>query len=222
MNHLPPLEAVLDAYSMGLFPMAESAVAERFAWYEAPLRGVLPIEQLHVSRRLRQTVLRAPFEIRVDSDFAGVVDGCAAPTGKRASTWINRGIRDLFVMLHEAGHAHSVECWREGVLAGGIYGLAIGGAFCGESMFSRARDASKVALVHLCARLRRGGFRLLDAQLVNPHLRQFGVREVPRDDYMRMLRAALPLPADFHLRGYDGGEKALAREYLEFIAKDGT
>jgi leucyl/phenylalanyl-tRNA--protein transferase len=208
---------VLDAYSRGLFPMAESADAEAFAWYEAPVRGVLPIDRLHVSRRLRRSVSRGPFEVRVDTDFMGVINGCGAPTEKRANTWINRGIRDLFVRLHEEGHAHSVECWQDGKLAGGVYGLAIGGVFCGESMFSQVRDASKIALVHLCARLRRGGFELFDAQLVNPHLRQFGIREVPRDQYMKMLHAALPVHADFRLPGYDAGEMALVREYLDVI-----
>jgi leucyl/phenylalanyl-tRNA--protein transferase len=220
MSHLPPLEMVLDAYSRGLFPMAESADAETFAWYEAPLRGILPMDDLHVSRRLRQTVMKEPFEIRIDTDFLGVINSCAAPTEKRANTWINRGIRDLFVRLHEEGHAHSIECWRKGKLAGGIYGLAIGGVFCGESMFSRERDASKVALVHLCARLRRGGFKLFDAQLVNPHLRQFGIREVPRDSYMAILRAALPVHADFRLHGYDfKTEKTTVREYLDYLAE---
>ncbi|HTK85901.1 MAG TPA: leucyl/phenylalanyl-tRNA--protein transferase [Patescibacteria group bacterium] len=219
MSHLPPLEMVLDAYSRGLFPMAESADAETFAWYEAPLRGVLSIDNLHVSRRLRRTVLGGAFEIGVDTDFLGVINGCAAPAEKRANTWINRGIRDLFVRLHEEGHAHSLECWQNGKLVGGVYGLAIGGVFCGESMFSQARDASKVALVHLCARLQRGGFELFDAQLVNPHLRQFGIQEVPRDQYMAMLRAALPIHADFRLNGYPGDEMALVREYLEFLDK---
>lgn len=220
MSHLPPLEMVLDAYSRGLFPMAESADAETFAWYEAPMRGVLPLDMLHVSRRLRQTVLAEPFEVRIDTDFLGVINGCAAPTEKRANTWINRGIRDLFVRLHEEGHAHSVECWRGGKLAGGIYGLVLGGVFCGESMFSRERDASKVALVHLCARLKHAGFKLFDAQLVNPHLRQFGIQEVPRDSYMKMLHSALPIRVEFRPREYSQeSEKSLVRNYLEYLAE---
>ena len=210
---------VLNAYSQGLFPMAESADADTFSWYEAPRRGVLSIENLHVSRRLRQTVLRGPFEICVDRDFAGVIDGCAAPGRKRQTTWINEGIRDLFVDLHEAGYAHSVECWRDGALAGGVYGLALGGVFCGESMFSAQRDASKVALVHLCARLWRGGFTLFDAQLVNPHLRQFGVREMSRHEYLNTLQKALTLPADFHLRHSPASsETDMARAYLAALA----
>jgi leucyl/phenylalanyl-tRNA---protein transferase len=221
MNHLPPLDTILKAYSMGLFPMAESAEAPGFSWYEAPLRGVLPIEKLHVSRRLRQTVLRAPFEICVDKNFAGVVDGCAAPGKKRQTTWINRGIRDLFIALHEAGYAHSVECWRDDALAGGVYGLALGGVFCGESMFSAQRDASKVALVHLCARLWRGDFTLFDAQLVNPHLRQFGVREIPRQEYLDALQKALTVPADFHRHNRPPlSEKDMVRAYLAALPSD--
>jgi leucyl/phenylalanyl-tRNA---protein transferase len=215
MSHLPPLEMVLSAYSQGLFPMAESAEAESFAWYEAPRRGVLPIEGLHVSRRLRQTILSAPFDIRTDTDFAGVIDGCAAPTDRRRSTWINRGIRDLFIALHKAGHAHSVECWHNGRLAGGVYGLALGAVFCGESMFSVQRDASKIALVHLAARLKEGGFRLFDAQLVNPHLKQFGIMEVPRHEYMPALREAVGRRADFSLKHRPGlSERELVRGYL--------
>ena len=219
MKQLPPIELILNAYAQGLFPMAEGADAETFSWYEAPRRGILSIENLHISRRLRQTVLRAPFEVRVDKDFAGVIDGCAAPRKKRQTTWINKGIRDLFVALHEAGYAHSVECWKDDTLAGGVYGLAIGGVFCGESMFSARRDASKVALVHLCARLWRGGFTLFDTQLVNPHLRQFGVHEITRHEYLYALQKALNLPADFQLRhGPVLSEKDMARAYLAALA----
>jgi leucyl/phenylalanyl-tRNA--protein transferase len=208
----PSVEDTLAAYIHGYFPMAENRDAEEFHWYDPPMRGQLPIAELHIPKRLRKTILRFPFEIGIDTDFIGVIDGCA----ERPSTWINDGIRDLFIELHKAGHAHSIECRKDGQLVGGIYGLALGGAFCGESMFSRATDASKIALVHLCARLWKGGFTVLDAQFVNDHLRQFGVYEIGRDEYRRRLQEALILPADFSLKSWpDLDEKDLIHEYLE-------
>ena len=217
MDSAITINDVLNAYALGYFPMADSAGAEEFHWYDPERRGQLPIESLHVPRRLRETLLKYPFEIRVDTAFAAVIDGCAASTEKRPRTWISRPIRDLFVALHEAGHAHSVECWKDDELAGGVYGLALGGAFCGESMFSRARDASKVALVHLCARLWKGGFTVLDAQFMNDHLRRFGAYEISREDYRARLRAALAHPADFNLSGSSGiTEKALIDQYLAY------
>lgn len=207
-------EDVLNAYRCGLFPMADSAESEEFYWYDPPLRGQLPIAKLHIPQRLRRTVLKFPFQIEVDTDFAAVIDACAAPDKRkdREKTWINEGIRALFIELNDMGYAHSVECWREGKLVGGLYGMALGSVFMGESMFSRVRDASKVALVHLCARLWKGGFTVLDTQFINEHLRQFGAFEIAREEYQKRLRRALATPADFNLSGID--ERKIVKEFL--------
>ena len=177
--------------------MAESATDPTIFWVEPATRGILPLDRFHVSKRLTRTIRSDRFEVRIDSDFEGVIGGCAASRTGRRSTWINGTIRRLYGALFEAGHVHTVEAWREGRLVGGLYGLKLGAAFFGESMFSDERDASKVALVHLVARLRRGGFRLLDTQFVTEHLRQFGVVEAPRDDYLALLDAAIAREADF-------------------------
>ncbi|MFQ3622718.1 MAG: leucyl/phenylalanyl-tRNA--protein transferase [Acetobacteraceae bacterium] len=190
-------DLVLRAYRAGLFPMAERRDGDRLYWLDPELRGVLPLDRFHLPRRLARTVLGGPFSVRCDTAFGEVLLGCAAPTPDRPETWINADIERLFNALHAMGHAHSVECWREGRLAGGLYGVALGGAFFGESMFSLERDASKVALVHLVARLRLGGFRLLDTQFVTDHLARFGAIEVPRAEYRRQLAAALQAPARF-------------------------
>ena len=167
MNDLTP-DDVINAYKCGLFPMAESRETDIYHWYDPPYRGQLSIENLHIPARLRRTALQFPYEVKVDTAFAQVIDGCAQAAVDRPQTWINKGIRGLFMDLHQAGYAHSVEAWQSGALAGGLYGLAIGGAFMGESMFSRARDASKIALVHLCARLWRGGWiRSLSIRTLN-------------------------------------------------------
>jgi leucyl/phenylalanyl-tRNA---protein transferase len=185
---------LLRAYASGVFPMAESADAAELFWVDPRHRGVLPLDALHVPRRLRRTFLTAEFEIGVDCDFAGVIAGCS----ERPETWINDEIRTLFLELHRLGHAHSVEIRIGGDLAGGLYGVALGGAFFGESMFSRARDASKLALIALVARLRTGGFSLLDTQFVTDHLLRMGAVEISRAAYHRQLEAALRRPADFH------------------------
>lgn len=205
------LEDVVRAYAAGLFPMADSADDPLIYWYDPPLRGQLSIPHLHVSRSLRRAVKRAPFTVRVDTAFESVIDQCAAATAARPKTWINTTIREIFVALHHAGFAHSVECWDGTRLVGGLYGLALGGVFCGESMFSTATNASKIALVHLCARLWRGGFTVLDTQFTNPHLTQFGITEIPRAAYHERLRTALPLPAQF---GGATDETALVTAYL--------
>jgi leucyl/phenylalanyl-tRNA--protein transferase len=184
---------LLQAYASGVFPMAESAETDALFWVDPRERGVLPLEGLHVSRRLARSFLKERFEIRVDGDFAGVVAACA----EREETWINAEIKRLYRELHRMGHAHSVEIWDDGGLAGGLYGVALGGAFFGESMFSRRRDASKFALIALVARLRAGGFRLLDTQFVTPHLARLGAIEVSRAAYHRALEAALNRPANF-------------------------
>ena len=190
-------ELLLRAYAVGIFPMAESRNDEEIHWIDPDFRGILPLGTIHVPRKLRQIIRRNPFEVRCDTAFAAVIRGCASPAPGRRDTWINRTIEQLYCDLHEMGFAHSVECWRDGALVGGLYGVALGGAFFGESMFSRAANASKIALVHLAARLKKGGFELLDTQFETPHLRQFGVTEIPREDYRTRLSAAVRKTAQF-------------------------
>jgi leucyl/phenylalanyl-tRNA---protein transferase len=184
-------EMLLKAYQAGIFPMAESADDRELFWVDPEHRGILPLDAFHVPRRLRRVVLQDRFEVRVDSDFAGTLAACAEATENRPSTWINAEIVRLYGALHELSAAHSVECWQHGALVGGLYGVSIGGAYFGESMFSRVADASKVALVHLVALMRMGGYRLLDLQFVTPHLAQFGAIEVPRSQYRLLLVEAL-------------------------------
>ncbi len=164
---------------------------------DPPRRGVLPLDRFHLSRRLARTVRQDCFEVRTDTAFVALVSLCAESQPDRSETWINHGIESLYGALHRRGLAHSVECWKDGVLVGGLYGVSLGGAFFGESMVSRIRDASKVALVHLVARLIVGGFRLLDTQFLTEHLEQFGVEEIPRAEYHRRLAKALDQPSDF-------------------------
>jgi leucyl/phenylalanyl-tRNA--protein transferase len=189
---------VARAYSIGIFPMA-SRRSDRFVHWVAPtMRGVLPLPTFHVPRRLRRTLRADPFDIRCDKDFERVVLACAAPREGHPETWINSEICRVFCELHRLGHAHSVEAWRNGRLVGGLYGLALGGSFFGESMFSIETDASKAALVHLVARLRIGGFVLLDVQFVTEHLRQFGAVEIPATLYLQRLDEALRVHARFY------------------------
>jgi leucyl/phenylalanyl-tRNA--protein transferase len=189
---------LLQAYAVGIFPMAETAEDNALYWVEPEERGIIPLRGLRISRSLRKKVRRQAFEIRIDSAFDEVVEACAAKTETRKLTWINTRIRTLYSQLHKMGHCHSVECWREGRLAGGLYGVRIGAAFFGESMFSRVTDASKVALVHLVARLNAGGFRLLDAQFMNPHLKTLGAIVMSKADYKELLPSAIVAPADFN------------------------
>ncbi len=184
---------LLQAYASGVFPMADAAHAEEIFWIDPRRRGILPLEGLRVSRRLARTFLKADFEIRIDSCFGAVVKACA----DRPETWINDQIFTLYRDLHRMGFAHSVEIWIGGVLSGGLYGVALGGAFFGESMFSRSRDASKLALIALVARLRAGGFTLLDTQFVTDHLTRLGAIEISRAAYHQRLEAAINRPADF-------------------------
>lgn len=189
-------ELMLRAYGAGLFPMAEGRGSKKLHWLDPALRGILTLDHgFHLSRRLRRTVLSGRFSVTADQDFAGVIAGCAEPAPGRADTWINDEIEALFTALHRMGSAHSVEVWQDGALMGGLYGVRIGGAFFGESMFSRTTDASKVALVALVARLRLGGFTLLDTQFLTAHLARFGAVEVPKGDYKRLLEAAIIVPA---------------------------
>lgn len=188
---------LLKAYTLGYFPMARSRRDENAVWVLPEMRGVLPLDEARAPRRLLRTLKSEPFEIKVDTRFADVIGACAKSAKGREDTWINRAIEDAYLELHQSGFAHSVECWRAGNLVGGLYGVALGGIFCGESMFSIERDASKIALLHLIARLKLTGFRLLDTQFHTPHLAQFGVRECPDTDYQRMLGDLLKIRADF-------------------------
>jgi leucyl/phenylalanyl-tRNA--protein transferase len=188
---------LLRAYACGIFPMADSADDPTLFWVEPPMRGVLPLDGFHVPRRLARTISSDRFEVRVDVDFDAVIDRCAASRPGRKQTWINTPIRRLYGELFRMGHVHTVETWREDRLVGGLYGLKLGAAFFGESMFSDERDASKVALVDLVARLKRGGFRLLDTQFLTAHLSQFGAIEIPRDEYVVLLDQALREEARF-------------------------
>jgi leucyl/phenylalanyl-tRNA--protein transferase len=184
-------ELVLRAYRAGLFPMAESRRSGRLYWLDPKMRGILPLDGFHLPRRLRRTVLSGRFEVTADTDFPAILAGCAAPAPGREDSWINTEIEELFNALHRMGNAHSIEVRQEGELVGGLYGIRLGAAFFGESMFSRVSDASKVALVHLVARLRRGGFTLLDTQFLNEHLARFGAMEIPQADYRSRLALAV-------------------------------
>ena len=201
-------EVLLKAYACGIFPMAESAEDPALYWIEPEKRGIIPLEAFHIPARIARTVRSERFEIAVNRDFEGVLDGCAEPQPDRARTWINERIRTLYQKLYNIGHCHSIEAYDNGVLAGGLYGVCLGRAFFGESMFHRSRDASKVALVHLVARLRAGGFTLLDTQFVTDHLKTFGAAEVSRRQYHKLLEASLIGEADFSAlgRGMTGAE----------------
>ncbi len=197
MSELEPAD-LLRAYAYGIFPMAESADDDELLWFEPTMRGLLPLEGFHVPSRLRRTVRQGRFEVRFDSCFRDVMLACAANSRPgRESTWINGRILDLYTELHEHGFAHSIESWRDGRLVGGLYGVSLGAAFFGESMFSLETDASKVALVHLVGRLRAGGYRLLDTQWITEHLSQFGAYEIPKTRYRRLLQDAVSTQASF-------------------------
>ena len=199
-------ETLIKAYSLGVFPMADSADSREIKFYDPDVRALIPLawqegarHEFHLPRRLARTVRQRRFTVTVDRDFPAVIDECAALGGGRTETWINRDIRQLYIALHRLGFAHSIEVWHDQTLVGGLYGVALRAAFFGESMFSRQTDASKVALVHLVARLRTGGFHLLDAQFTNDHLRQFGIHEVSRDQFQQRLQRALGAAADLQL-----------------------
>jgi len=200
-NQLTP-DLLIRAYSVGLFPMAESHDDPTLYWIDPEWRGVLPLDGFHVPRSLRKAVRKGTFKVHVNKAFPDVIRACAEPTANRDDTWINDNILDAYCALHKMGCAHSIEAWLDGRLVGGLYGVSLGQAFFGESMFSRATNASKVALVHLVALLRQGGYTLLDTQFVNDHLKQFGVVEIPRERYRSDLaralagRASLPFEAD--------------------------
>jgi leucyl/phenylalanyl-tRNA--protein transferase len=206
-------QLLLRAYSIGLFPMAEDAEDDDLFWVDPEKRAVFPLDQFIVSRSLAKTVRSDRFEVRVDVDFDAVIDGCAAAAPDREKTWINKEIRRLYRELFDMGFVHTVECRRDGALVGGLYGVALRGAFFGESMFHRERDASKVAATHLVARLRTGGFHLLDTQFMTSHLASLGAIEISRETYHRALEHALVVHADFYAWGPDvvvTGRQALA------------
>jgi leucyl/phenylalanyl-tRNA--protein transferase len=206
-------EMLLRAYACGIFPMAESVDDPTLFWVEPERRGIIPLDGFQISSRLARTVRSDAFTVSINTAFKAVIDGCAEPQPGRDNTWINKRIRDLYTGLHEIGHCHSVEVWRDGDLVGGLYGVSLGRAYFGESMFHRVRDASKVALVHLVARLIAGGFVLLDTQFVTEHLRTFGATEVSRRRYRSQLDKALDGIADFARLPVNrpvGGAEALA------------
>ena len=186
-------DALLNAYACGVFPMAESRDDPELFWVDPRLRGVFELDKFHISRSLARRIRQEPFQIRINTAFMDVVAGCA----QRDETWINAQLLELYEKLHWMGHAHSLEVWEGKALVGGVYGLTIGGAFFGESMFSRRRDASKIALAYLVDRLRVGGFTLFDTQFITPHLASLGAVEIPRDAYHLLLEQALTVDADF-------------------------
>lgn len=199
-----PERTLLAAYRSGQFPMAETRDDEDVYWIDPPLRGILPLDAFHVPKRLARTMRSGRFAITVDTAFAAVMTACAAAARGRLNTWINPLIERSYANLHANGHAHSVEVWLDRNLVGGLYGVSIGAAFFGESMFSRETDASKVALVHLADRLKAGGYRLLDTQFITEHLKQFGAVEIPRARYKRLLAEAVDAKADFYVFGGAG------------------
>ncbi len=190
-------EILLRAYAAGIFPMAESADDPYLHWIEPRMRGIIPLEGFHLPARLARLVRQARYAVMVDRDFPAVIEACAAPRSETGETWINAPIRALYGALFEQSFCHTVEVYEGDRLVGGLYGIALGGAFFGESMFHRERDCSKLALAHLVARLRAGGFTLLDTQFVTPHLRQFGAVEIPRKAYRAMLERALAVEGRF-------------------------
>jgi len=184
---------ILNAYAQGIFPMAESRDDDGLFWLDPDLRGVIPLDGFHISRSLRKTILREPYQIKVDTNFAGVIESCA----DREETWINAPIFSIYMDLFHAGYAHSIEVWDGDTLVGGVYGVTLKGAFFGESMFSRRPDASKIALAYLVSRLNAGGFKLFDTQFLTPHLASMGGVEIPRSSYRQALRDALSVEANF-------------------------
>ena len=196
MPDLTP-DMLLRAYSIGVFPMAEDRDDPELVWVDPRMRGIIPMNKFHVPRRLRRTVRNDTFEVTFDRGFTDVIESCAEATEGRPRTWINSRIVDLYTSLHFKGHGHSVECWQDGDLVGGLYGISLKGVFFGESMFSRATDASKVALIHLAAKLSVGGYAFIDTQFITKHLSRFGAIEVPRNEYRGLLAAALKFDSKF-------------------------
>lgn len=196
MPDLTP-DVLLRAYAMGVFPMAEDRNDPELFWVDPRMRGVIRLDQFHVPRRLRRTVRKGLFEVTFDRAFEEVIERCADSTDGRPRTWINDRIIELYTILHHQGHGHSVECWLDGELVGGLYGISLGAVFFGESMFSQTTDASKVALVHLVASLLGGGYQIVDTQFITQHLARFGAIEIPRNEYRKLLEQTITVPATF-------------------------
>ncbi len=190
-------ELILRAYQAGIFPMAEDASSDALFWVSPQQRGIIPLDAIHISKSLRKTLKAHPYSVKVDTDFAGTIEGCATAGTERDSTWINPAIRSLYGQLFDTGYVHTVEVWDGPELVGGLYGVSIGAAFFGESMFHRKTDCSKIAMAHLLARLQAGNYRLLDTQFITDHLRTFGGIEIPREDYEVRLADALSHQADW-------------------------
>jgi leucyl/phenylalanyl-tRNA---protein transferase len=221
--HPEPLtpELLLQAYARGYFPMADAADDPGYFWVYPTKRGILPLDDFHVPHKLARRVRRGDFSVRIDTDFAGVIAACAEPTPhpQRGNTWINQTIRDAYTELHRLGFAHSVECYdASGAMVGGLYGVRLGAAFFGESMFSLTSDASKIALAHLVARMKAGGYRLLDTQFVTEHLKQFGAIEIGRAAYQDLLREAVEAEGDFYVLG-GAGAAVLAGTVLQLTTQ---
>ena len=202
MSDLTP-ELLLSAYAIGIFPMADDRDAPTIQWIDPHYRGIIPLDHFHVPKSLKKVIRQKRFEIRADHAFEAVIKACAECRADRPKTWLNDELIKIYCELHERGYAHSVECWIDDRLVGGAYGLSLGGAFFGESMFSLERDASKVALIDLIERLNKGGYRLLDTQFVTDHLKRFGAIEIPREAYHQRLHNALQVDAIFYS---DAGE----------------
>lgn len=212
-------QILLRAYSIGMFPMAEGADDPTLFWVDPELRGIFPLDRMIVPRKLARTIRSDKYEVRIDEDFDAVIDGCAAQAPDRPNTWINKRIRSLYRDLFDFGFVHTVEAFdNQGERVGGLYGVKIGAAFFGESMFHRATDASKVALMHLAGRLRAGGFQLLDTQFVTPHLASLGAIEVPRDTYHVMLDDAIGRTANFYI--WPKGLRVSGTKILEVLGVD--
>ncbi|MBI1272738.1 MAG: leucyl/phenylalanyl-tRNA--protein transferase [Alphaproteobacteria bacterium] len=218
MQDITP-DILLRAYAAGIFPMAEDASAKELFWFDPPIRAILPLDAVHVPQRLRRTVKNHPYQVRIDTAFAEVIAACAEATPARKKTWINRQVRELYGALHEMGHAHSLEVWSGLELVGGLYGVHLGGAFFGESMFSRERDTSKIAFVYLAALMRHNGFTLLDCQFMTRHLARFGVHDISRADYHERLSGALKQPAQFSVEGDSSSLDGIALSFLQEVSQ---
>ncbi len=196
MPDLTP-DMLLKAYAVGVFPMAEDRNDPELFWVDPRMRGIIRLDEFHVPKRLRRTIRHGAFDVTFDTEFEAVIESCAEATDNRPRTWINDRIIELYSTLYRMGHAHSVESWRDGKLAGGLYGVSLGGIFFGESMFSRETDASKVALVYLAAALKLGAYHFIDTQFITKHLARFGAKEIPRSEYRILLSDALATRAVF-------------------------
>jgi len=211
---------MLEAYHHGVFPMAESGNAENYNFYRPKMRALIPLNPACCPNKLRRLVQKFAYDIRINHDFEAVIQACAMTKKGREETWINEAIIQNFLALHTTGHAHCIEVYDNNTLIGGLYGLALGQVFCGESMFSKENNTSKIALIHLCARLKYGGFKLLDAQYHNPHLEQFGLYEIPQEEYEKRIQIEMAQPADFLLKNLT--EQALIKAYFSKQSKTQT